>query len=86
MIQFFENQVAQSFLVALQNDERAHYQSDVQFQESYLSQVVSLLQCELSEGAASDIEIKGGCLTESAAQNDNVEEMEEGELPESPGM
>ncbi|CAM8960945.1 unnamed protein product [Rhodiola kirilowii] len=75
--------VAQSFLVALQNDERAHYQSDVQFQESYLSKVVGLLQCQLSEGAASDNKTKSGGLTDSIAHNDNMEEIEEGELPES---
>uniref|UniRef100_A0A7N0UKV6 Uncharacterized protein n=1 Tax=Kalanchoe fedtschenkoi TaxID=63787 RepID=A0A7N0UKV6_KALFE len=74
--------VAQSFLVALQNDERAHYQSDVQFQESYLSKVVTLLQCQLSEGAASDTDTNGG-LSVSVAHNENIEEMEEGELPNS---
>ncbi|KAK8636177.1 hypothetical protein V6N13_004884 [Hibiscus sabdariffa] len=49
--QWCSYKVAQSFLTALQNDERANYQLDVKFQESYLNKVVSLLQCQISEGA-----------------------------------
>ncbi|KAL0355924.1 UNVERIFIED_CONTAM: Endoribonuclease Dicer1 [Sesamum radiatum] len=51
--------VAQAFLTALQNDERANYQLDVKFQESYLQKVVSLLQCHLSEGAILESNIGG---------------------------
>ncbi|KAG9131479.1 hypothetical protein Leryth_015296 [Lithospermum erythrorhizon] len=76
--------VAQSFLTALQNDERANHQLDVKFQESYLRKVVSLLQCQLSEGAISENTSKvGECnddLTEDITESDD---MEEGELPES---
>ncbi|CAL2242212.1 unnamed protein product [Prunus armeniaca] len=76
--------VAQSFLTALQNDERANYQLDVKFQESYLSKVVSLLQCHLSEGAVSDKEAK---LADSGSafscDENDPDEMEEGELPDS---
>ncbi|KAJ9171599.1 hypothetical protein P3X46_014942 [Hevea brasiliensis] len=50
--------VAQSFLMALQNDERANYQLDVKFQESFLEKVVSLLQCQLTEGAVTDKDTK----------------------------
>ncbi|KAM5555821.1 endoribonuclease Dicer [Rosa sericea] len=71
--------VAQSFLTALQNDERANYQLDVKFQETYLIRVVSLLQCHLSEGAASDKETKLPD-SESGVSHD---EIEEGELPDS---
>ncbi|XP_010241057.1 PREDICTED: endoribonuclease Dicer homolog 1 [Nelumbo nucifera] len=76
--------VAHSFLMALQNDERANYQLDVKFQESYLNRVVSLLQCQLSEGAVSDKDAKG-----ADGENGNVQyggdpdEIEEGELPDS---
>lgn len=74
--------VAQSFLVALQNDERANYQLDVKFQESYLFKVVKLLQCHLSEGAASnkdaiDTKEDSGCPLDVSA-----DEIEEGELPD----
>ncbi|KAJ1390790.1 Ribonuclease III domain [Sesbania bispinosa] len=76
--------VAQSFLAALQNDERANYQLDVKFQESYLSKVVSLLKCQLSEGAVSD---KNGGVNDSeygaAHSGSEHEEIEEGELPDS---
>ncbi|KAI9180947.1 hypothetical protein LWI28_009608 [Acer negundo] len=76
--------VAQSFLTALQNDERANYQLDVKFQESYLSTVVSLLQCELLEGAASNKDAKVTDLENGIAHNGtNADEIEEGELPDS---
>ncbi|XP_058753395.1 endoribonuclease Dicer homolog 1-like [Vicia villosa] len=83
--QWCSYKVAQSFLAALQNDERANYQLDVKFQESYLSKVVSLLKCQLSEGAVSD---KNDGVDDSgnrAAHNgsDEPEEIEEGELPDS---
>jgi endoribonuclease Dicer len=79
-------QVAQSFLTALQNDERANYQLDVKFQESYLERVVLLLQCQLTEGAVTDKDTKV-----SDYGNDNIQdgpgfdEIEEGELPDSHG-
>ncbi|RVW85131.1 Endoribonuclease Dicer-like 1 [Vitis vinifera] len=78
--------VAQSFLTALQNDERANYQLDVKFQESYLNKVVSLLQCQLSEGAVSDKD-KKVVDTETSVSVDGsaIEEIEEGELPNSHG-
>ncbi|KAL1220325.1 Endoribonuclease Dicer-like protein [Cardamine amara subsp. amara] len=67
--------VAQSFLTALQSDERVNFQVDVKFQESYLSEVVSLLQCELLEGAAA--------AEVSKPENGNAhDEIEEGELPD----
>lgn len=79
-------QVAQSFLTALQNDERANYQLDVKFQESYLSKVVSLLQCELLEGAVSDKDAKVANTDNGIVQDGtNVDEIEEGELPDSHG-
>lgn len=79
-------QVAQSFLTALQNDERANYQLDVKFQESYLNKVVSLLQCQLSEGAVSDKDTKAEDLESGVAQNGtDADEIEEGELPDSHG-
>lgn len=79
-------QVAQSFLTALQNDERANYQLDVKFQETYLIRVVSLLQCHLSEGAASDKETKLPDSDISVLHNGNdPDEIEEGELPDSHG-
>ncbi|XP_034708390.1 endoribonuclease Dicer homolog 1 [Vitis riparia] len=76
--------VAHSFLTALQNDERANYQLDVKFQESYLNKVVSLLQCQLSEGAVSDKD-KKVVDTETSVSVDGsaIEEIEEGELPNS---
>ncbi|KAJ4728000.1 Endoribonuclease Dicer-like protein [Melia azedarach] len=75
--------VAQSFLTALQNDERANYQLDIKFQESYLSKVVSLLQCDLVEGAVSN---KDGKVVDSengiVQDVTNSDEIEEGELPD----
>lgn len=86
MLSPFLVQVAQSFLTALQNDERANYQLDVKFQESYLNKVVSLLQCQLSEGAVSDKD-KKVVDTETSVSVDGsaIEEIEEGELPNSHG-
>ncbi|XP_062091269.1 endoribonuclease Dicer homolog 1 [Humulus lupulus] len=75
--------VAQSFLAALQNDERANYQLDVKFQESYLSKVVSLLQCQLSEGAVSDKENVTDSDSEDPRNGTDPDEIEEGELPDS---
>jgi hypothetical protein len=77
-------QVAQSFLTALQNDERANYQVDVKFQESYLKKVVDLLHCQLTEGAAmksenNDVEMHN-------AENHKPSDLEEGELPDSHGI
>jgi endoribonuclease Dicer len=71
-------------LTALQNDERANYQVDVKFQESYLKKVVDLLHCQLTEGAAmrsetNDVEMRN-------AENDNPSELEDGELPDSHGI
>ncbi|KAM7262331.1 hypothetical protein ACFE04_021408 [Oxalis oulophora] len=51
--------VAENFFIALQSDERVNYQLDVKFQEFYLSKVVNLLQCQLSEGATSSKNSKG---------------------------
>ncbi|KAL4305981.1 hypothetical protein AHAS_Ahas16G0132600 [Arachis hypogaea] len=76
--------VAQSFLAALQNDERANYQLDVKFQESYLSKVVSLLKCQLSEGAVSDKHAEvDDSKHETTCNGTEPEEIEEGELPDS---
>ncbi|GLU00901.1 hypothetical protein SLE2022_182370 [Rubroshorea leprosula] len=76
--------VAQSFLTALQNDERANYQLDVKFQESYLNKVVSLLQCQLSEGAVADKDTKATETENGSAQEGaNTDDIEEGELPDS---
>ncbi|XP_022770647.1 endoribonuclease Dicer homolog 1-like isoform X3 [Durio zibethinus] len=76
--------VAQSFLTALQNDERANYQLDVKFQESYLNKVVSLLQCQLSEGAVTDKDMNTAEAENFNAQNGTkIDEIEEGELPDS---
>ncbi|KAK9122388.1 hypothetical protein Syun_020005 [Stephania yunnanensis] len=78
--------VAHAFLTALQNDERANYQLDVKFQESYLSKVVSLLQCQLTEGAVADKD--PNCLqAESyvAQGSERLDEIEEGELPDCYG-
>lgn len=74
--------VAQSFLTALQNDERANYQLDVKFQESYLSKVVSLLQCELVEGAVSKKDAKV-VDSENGFVEGGTNEIEEGELLDS---
>ncbi|KAG9455436.1 hypothetical protein H6P81_008340 [Aristolochia fimbriata] len=71
--------VAQSFFTALQNDERANYQLDVKFQESYLKKVVALLQCQLSEGAATDKDVyENGKTCNDPQEGDD--EIEEGEL------
>lgn len=73
-------------MTALQNDERANYQLDVKFQESYLNKAVSLLQCHLSEGAVSDKEIKvADPGSEVPHEGSAPEEIEEGELPDSHG-
>ncbi|KAF9600916.1 hypothetical protein IFM89_013823 [Coptis chinensis] len=77
-------QVAHSFLTALQNDERANYQLDAKFQESYLKKVVSLLQCQLSEGAVSGKDVNHIEVENGIDQRDGVvDEIEEGELPDS---
>ncbi|CAN8306466.1 unnamed protein product [Cochlearia groenlandica] len=69
--------VAQSFLTALQSDERVNFQVDVKFQESYLNKVVLLLQCELLEGAAAE----KAASEVSKSENGNAhDEIEEGEL------
>lgn len=79
-------QVAQSFLTALQNDERVSYQLDVKFQETYLSKVVSLLQCLLSEGAASDKDMKAvDTENDTELGGNNLDDIEEGELPDTHG-
>lgn len=76
--------VALAFLTALQNDERANYQLDVKFQESYLSKVLTLLQCQLSEGAVSDEEAKTSDMeSDDVKCDDNLDDVEEGELPDS---
>lgn len=86
LLTWFLSQVAQSFLTALQNDERVNYQLDVRFQESYLSKVVNLLQCQLSEGAVSDKETKVADSENGVSCDGNdPDEMEEGELPDSHG-
>lgn len=80
-------QVAHSFLTALQNDERANYQLDVKFQESYLNKVVSLLQCQLSEGAVTEKDVNNAEAENCSAQDGtNPDEIEEGELPDSHGV
>ncbi|KAI3825989.1 hypothetical protein L1987_00028 [Smallanthus sonchifolius] len=71
--------VAESFLSALQSDERANFQLDIKFQESYLSKVVSLLQCQLSEGAV--LQNTAGEVSE--CEPTCLDEIEEGELPDS---
>lgn len=73
--------VAQSFLTALQNDERANYQVDVKFQESYLKKVVDLLHCQLTEGAAMKSETND--VEMHSTENHNSSELEDGELPDS---
>lgn len=70
----------------MQNDERANYQLDVKFQESYLNKVVSLLQCQLSEGAVCQsnpevVDMDNGKISDQCG----TEEIEEGELPGSHG-
>jgi len=71
--------------VALQNDERANYQLDVKFQESYLSKVVALLQCQLSEGAASNKDTDSTKDDNNSLQGSCLDEIEEGELPDCHG-
>lgn len=74
-------------MTALQNDERANYQLDVKFQESYLNKVVALLQCQLSEGAVSDKDCKASNSDEDVANNiSDHDEIEEGELLDSHGV
>ncbi|KAL3819351.1 hypothetical protein ACJIZ3_005256 [Penstemon smallii] len=75
--------VALGFLTALQNDERANYQLDVKFQESYLHKVVSLLQCHLSEGAISENSTTGADKDGAAADANGPDDLEEGELTNS---
>ncbi|KAK6148498.1 hypothetical protein DH2020_019410 [Rehmannia glutinosa] len=75
--------VAQAFLTALQNDERANYQLDVKFQESYLHKVVSLLQCNLSEGAILENNTGGTDTQNSVTDGNGTDEPEEGELTNS---
>ncbi|KAK9058908.1 hypothetical protein SSX86_023756 [Deinandra increscens subsp. villosa] len=72
--------VAESFLSALQSDERANFQLDIKFQESYLSKVVSLLKCQLSEGAV--LQNVAGDVSEKGCESTCLEEIEEGELPD----
>ncbi|CAN0889253.1 Endoribonuclease Dicer homolog 1 [Linum grandiflorum] len=75
--------VAVSFLTALQNDERSTYQLDVKFQESYLEKVVSLLQCQVTEGAATEKDKKVPDEDNGIAQAEtDPEDLEEGELPD----
>lgn len=76
-------QVAESFLTALQSDERANFQLDIKFQESYLTKVVSLLQCQLSEGAVLQNNI--GEVDEKGCEPTCHDEIEEGELPDVHG-
>lgn len=78
-------QVAQGFLTALQNDERANYQLDVKFQESYLQKVVSLLKCHLSEGAILENITEGTDMDNNDADRNGLNELEEGELTDSHG-
>lgn len=72
-------------MTALQNDERANYQLDVKFQESYLSKVVTLLQCQLSEGAFSENNLKRAAADHGVTREGSDLEIEEGELPDSFG-
>lgn len=72
-------------MIALQNDERASYQLDVKFQESYLDKVVSLLQCQLSEGAIAESNLNGEMDKGDDPNSDRLDEMEEGELLGSHG-
>ncbi|KAD5802937.1 hypothetical protein E3N88_14297 [Mikania micrantha] len=72
--------VAESFLSALQSDERANFQLDIKFQESYLSKVVSLLQCQLNEGAV--LQNTAGDVSEKGCDLTCLDEIEEGELPD----
>lgn len=67
----------------MQNDERANYQLDVKFQESYLQKVVILLQCNLSEGAILESETGGTDKNNIALHENGSDELEEGELTNS---
>lgn len=79
-------QVAHSFLTALQSDERPNYQLDVKFQESYLSKVVSLLQCKLTEGAVAESNARVVDMDICKTLDSNMpDEIEEGELLDSYG-
>lgn len=70
----------------MQNDERANFQLDVKFQESYLSKVISLLKCQLSEGAVSEKNAAEVNPDSGAAHSGSEhEEIEEGELPDGHG-
>lgn len=71
-------------MTALQNDERANYQVDVKFQESYLKKVVDLLHCQLTEGAA--MKSENNDVEMHSAENQKPNELEEGELPDSHGI
>ncbi|XP_073295374.1 endoribonuclease Dicer homolog 1 isoform X1 [Primulina huaijiensis] len=75
--------VAHAFLTALQNDERANHQLDIKFQESYLVTVVSLLQCNLSEGAISENNATGSDMDDASVNGNEPNELEEGELATS---
>nr|GME03909.1 endoribonuclease Dicer homolog 1 [Ipomoea batatas] len=76
--------VAHSFLTALQSDERPNYQLDVKFQESYLSKVVSLLQCKLTEGAVAESNARVVDMDICKTLDSNMpDEIEEGELLDS---
>ncbi|KAM7252495.1 hypothetical protein ACFE04_024378 [Oxalis oulophora] len=76
--------VAENFFIALQSDERVNYQLDVKFQESYLSKVVNLLQCQLSEGATSSKNSKGEGNENGICKNGiDAEDVGEGEHPDS---
>lgn len=69
----------------MQNDERANFQVDVKFQESYLQKVVSLLHCHLSEGAILENNVGGTDGKVSATDENGLDELEEGELTNSHG-
>lgn len=58
----------------------------MKFQESYLDKVVSLLKCQLLEGAVSDKDQRGVTGDGGPAEDDGEPyEIEEGELPNSHG-
>ena len=69
--------------MALQIEEKSNYHLDVKFQESYLKKVVKLLECQLSEGAALDKDLKG--VNPVSINIKSSEDVEEGELPDSHG-
>ncbi|XP_073014558.1 endoribonuclease Dicer homolog 1-like [Primulina eburnea] len=75
--------VARAFLTALQNDELANYELDIKFQESYLVTVVSILQCNLSEGAISENNSRGSEMDGTSVNGNYPDELEEGELTTS---